>query len=81
MNDLALVGRALVDHLLKQLLEQNRIAREVFGHGNHAADYTESGDVSRRQNLMRTVAPEVEAVEEPVQFLNGQYDGHVSRIG
>ncbi|MNJ57492.1 hypothetical protein D3C77_530810 [compost metagenome] len=81
MNDLALVGRALVDHLLKQLLEQNRIVREVFGHGNHAADYTESGDVSRCQNLMRTVAPEVEAVEQPVQFLNGQDDGDVSWIG
>ena len=51
------------DHLLKQLLEQNRIVREVFGHENHAADYTESGDVSRRQNLMRSVAPEVEAIE------------------
>ena len=81
MNDLALVGRALVDHLLKQLLEQNRIAREVFGHGNHAADYTESGDVSRRQNLMETVTPEVEAIEQPVQFLNGQDNGDVSRNG
>ncbi|MNO28330.1 hypothetical protein D3C76_182210 [compost metagenome] len=81
MNDLALVGRALVDHLLKQLVEQNRIVRKVCGHGNHAADYTESGDVSRLQNLMRTVAPEVEAIEQPVQFLNGQYDGNVSRIG
>lgn len=80
MNDLALVGRALVDHLLKQLLEQNRIVREVFGHGNHAADYTESGDVSRRQNLMRTVAPEVEAIEQTVQSLNGKENGDVSRI-
>ncbi|BBT41350.1 hypothetical protein SAMN05216185_103162 [Pseudomonas guariconensis] len=38
MKNLALVGRGLVDPLLKQLLEQNRIVREVFGHGNHAAD-------------------------------------------
>ncbi|VVM46689.1 hypothetical protein PS655_06073 [Pseudomonas fluorescens] len=63
MNNLAFVRRPLTDHLLKQLPEQNRIIRKVFGHGNHAADYTESGDVSRRQNLMRAVAPEVEAVE------------------
>ena len=41
----------------------NRIIREVFGHGNHAVDYTDSGDETRNQNLMRTVAPEVEAVE------------------
>ncbi len=81
MNDLTLVGRALVDHLFKQLLEQNRIVRKVFGHGNHAADYTESGDVSRRQNLMRTVTPEVEAVEQPVQLLDGQDNDFVSDIG
>lgn len=80
MNDLALVGRALVDHLLKQLLEQNRVVREVFGHGNHAADYTESGDVSRRQNLMWTIAPQVKTVEQPVEFLHSQDDCNVSGV-
>ncbi len=63
MNDLTLVRCALADHLLKQLLEQNRIVREGFGHGDHAADYTESGNETRGQNLMRTVTPEIETVE------------------
>jgi hypothetical protein len=50
-------------HLRKHLLEQFRIIGEVFGHGNHALDYTESGDESRRQNLMRTVAPQIKTVQ------------------
>ena len=62
MNDLALIRLALTQHLLKQLFEQNRVVRKVFGHGNHALDYTESGDESRRQNLMRTVAPQIKTV-------------------
>lgn len=37
---------------LKQLLEQNRVVRKVFGHGNHALDYTESGDESGRQKTV-----------------------------
>ncbi|MNV55231.1 hypothetical protein D3C71_1474580 [compost metagenome] len=50
-------------HLRKHLLEQFRIIGEVFGHGNHALDYTESGHVSRRQNLMRTVAPQIKTIK------------------
>lgn len=48
----ALAARALASHLLDQF----RIIEEVFGHKNHVLDYTESGHVSRRQNLMRAVA-------------------------
>jgi hypothetical protein len=42
-------------HLRKHLLEQFRITGRFSGM-NHALDYAESGHVSRRQNLMRTVA-------------------------
>jgi hypothetical protein len=63
MNDLALIRLAFTQHLLKQSLEQNRVVRKVFGHGNHALDYTESGDESRRQNLMQTVAPQIKTVQ------------------
>jgi len=63
------------------LLEQFRIVREVFGHGIHALDYTESGHESRRQNLVRAVSPEVETVEHPVEFLDGQDNRLVGGIG
>lgn len=63
MNVLALLRFTLTDDLREQLLEQNRIVKKVFGHGNHAVDYADSGDEARRQNQMRTVAPEVEGVE------------------
>jgi hypothetical protein len=45
--------------LLKQLREQNRVLRKIFGNGNHAADYIELGDESRRQNLMRKFASKI----------------------
>ncbi|CAI3788163.1 hypothetical protein AHFPHNDE_01836 [Pseudomonas sp. MM227] len=50
-------------HLCKLLLEQFRIIREVVGHEIYAMDYTESGDESRSQNLMRMVTPEVKTIE------------------
>ena len=52
--------------LKQQLLEQNRIIRKVIGQGNHRPDYTGSGDETRRQNLMRTITPEIKSVEQPV---------------
>src|SRR5690606_29158105 len=54
------------------LLEQNGIIWKIFGQGIHALDYTESGDESRRQNLVRPVAPEVKTIEHPVEFLDAQ---------
>lgn len=30
---------------------------------------------------MRTIAPQIKAVEQPVQFLDGQHDGLVGGIG
>jgi hypothetical protein len=63
MNDFALIRLALTQHLRKQSLEQNRVVRKVFGHGNHAPVYTESGDESRRQNLMWSVTPQIKAVQ------------------
>ncbi|WP_437180832.1 hypothetical protein [Pseudomonas mandelii] len=44
-------------------------------------DYTESGDKSRCQNLMWTVAPQIKTIEQPVQFLDRQHDGFVGVIG
>ncbi|WP_445261137.1 hypothetical protein, partial [Pseudomonas sp. RA_15y_Pfl1_P12] len=61
----------------KHLLEQNRIIGEVVGHGNHGPDYIQLRDKSRRQNLMRTVAPKIKTVEQPVQFLNRQDNGFI----
>lgn len=66
MNNAALARFALKQHLLKQLFEQRRVVRKIFGQRNHALDYTESGHESRRQNLMGTVTPEVKTVEQPV---------------
>lgn len=63
IDDLALIDRALHQYLRKHLLEQYGFIGEVFGHGNHAVDYTESGDKSRCQNLMRAIAPEVKTIE------------------
>ncbi|ALU62485.1 hypothetical protein ACA40_22415 [Pseudomonas syringae pv. lapsa] len=39
-----------------------------------------SGDESWSLNLMRTVAPQIKAVEHPVQFLNRQYNRLVAYI-
>ena len=60
---LVLVDRALSQQLRKQLLEHGRVIRKVIGRWNHGPDYTGSGDEAGCQNLMWTVAPEVEAVE------------------
>ena len=79
-NNLSLVQLTLVEHLPKHLLEQNGIIWKIFGQGIHALDYTESGYESRRQNLMRTVAPEVKAIEHPVEFLDGQNDRLVGGV-
>jgi len=46
-----------------------------------AVDYTGSGHVTRRQDLMRAVSPEVDAVEQPVQFVDRQLDGLIAGIG
>lgn len=59
-HELTLVGFALVEHLLKQLLD--RMVRQVSRHGKHASDSTKPGDVLRRQSLMQTVAPKVKVV-------------------
>lgn len=66
--------------LAKHLLEQLEIIGKVFGHGVHALDYTESGHKSRRQNLMRSITPEVKTVEHPVELLDGQDDRLVGHI-
>gem|GEM_PF-3599973 len=80
IDDMPLVDRTL-DHLLrKQLLEQDRVIRKVIGQWNHGPDYTGSGNETGCQNLMRTVAPEVETIQYPVQFLHRQYDGLVRFI-
>lgn len=49
--------------LKQQLLERFRIVRKLFGHKNHAVDYTDSGDETRGQHLVRTIAPQVETVQ------------------
>src|SRR5690606_15076694 len=46
-----------------------------------ALDYTGSGHEPRRQYLVRTIAPQVNSVEQPVQFVNRQFDGLVACIG
>lgn len=46
-----------------------------------AVDYTGSGHETRRQYLVRTVAPQVDAVEQPVQLIDRQLDGLVAGIG
>src|SRR5690606_22278483 len=46
-----------------------------------AVDYTGSGHEARRQYLVRAVTPQVDAVEQPVQFVDRQFDGFVTRIG
>ena len=81
MNNAPLVRFALKQHLLEQLLEQRRVVRKIFGHRNHALDYTESGHESRRQNLMWSVTPEIKTVEHPVEFLDGQDNRFVHHVG
>lgn len=80
MNGLALIRLALTQHLRKQLPEQNRVVRKVFGHGNHALDYTQSGDDSRGKNLMWTVAPQIIAVQQSVELLNRQHSSFIRTI-
>ena len=80
-NNFSLIQLTFVEHLPKHLLEQHGIIWKIFGQGIHALDYTESGYESRRQNLMRTVAPEVKAIEHPVEFLDGQNDRLVGGVG
>ncbi len=63
IDDVALVDRALSQQLRKQLPEHGRVIRKVIGRWNHGLDYTGSGDEAGRQNLMRAIAPEVEAVD------------------
>ncbi|GEM_PF-2623521 len=46
-----------------------------------AVVYTSSGYETRRQNLVWTVAPQVDAVEQPVQLVDRQLDGFVTGIG
>lgn len=65
----------------QKLFQQNRIVGKGFWHGNHAVDYTDSGYKARRQNLMRTVAPEVKTIQQPVQFLNCQHYRLVVIVG
>lgn len=38
----------------------------------HVLNYTESGHESLRHNFMRTIAPEVKAIEHTVEFMDGQ---------
>jgi hypothetical protein len=45
-----------------------------------ALDYTGSGHEARPPNLVRTVAPQVDAVEQPVQFIHRQLNGLVTGI-
>ena len=68
-------------HLPKHFLEQLKLVREVFGHGIHAPDHTESGHESRRRNLMKSIAPEIKAVEYPVGFLDSEDNRLVGDIG
>ncbi|MNR22191.1 hypothetical protein D3C85_1391320 [compost metagenome] len=63
------------------MLERCRVIGKVVGPGNHGPDYTQSRDKSGRKNLIWTVAPQVKTVEQPVQFLDAQYDGFVSDVG
>src|SRR5690606_37637775 len=53
----------------------------VSGAGIMAPDYTGSGNETRRQDAVRAVAPQVNAVEQPVQFIDRQLDGRVPGIG
>src|SRR5690606_21043840 len=46
-----------------------------------APDYTGSGHEARRQYLVRPVTPQVDAVEQPVQLIDSQFDGLVASIG
>ena len=62
------------------MLEQNGIIWKIFVQGIHALHYTESGDESRRQNLVRPVAPEVKALDHPVEFLDAQNDRLVGGV-
>src|SRR5690606_14270584 len=53
----------------------------VSGAGIMAPDYTGSGNETRCQDAVRAVAPEINAVEQPVQFIDRQLDGLVPGIG
>jgi hypothetical protein len=63
MDDLALIRLALTQHFLKQLLEQlleqNRVVRKVFGHGNRTLD-----DRIRRRNEASKLDADVCATNE-----------------
>lgn len=43
-------------------------------------DYAGSADVARRQNLVRSVSPMGEAVEQPIETLHGMYHGLVGWV-
>jgi hypothetical protein len=46
-----------------------------------APDYTGSGHEARRQYPVRPVTPQVDAVEQPVQLIDRQFDDLVAGIG